>query len=175
MPGMPTSSTMSPGGSARASRSASAPLAASVQTMPPDLSWEATTMRTEGSSSTTRTCGAASATSRRSAATRTGPSTGLCSHDVPGPDRPSGYAGRDAVAVREWHLEPEGAADADLAVDADLAAVLLDDGLGDREPEPGAGPGGRLGVVDLLEPPEQPAQRLVGDPQDRNSTRLNSS
>jgi hypothetical protein len=60
----------------------------------------------------------------------------------------------------ERNDEPEGAALAGRALDADLAAHQQDQPLADRQPEPGAAVLAGHAVVGLLEGLEQPRLRL---------------
>src|SRR4051812_14228432 len=70
-----------------------------------------------------------------------------------------GAAGRDGPGEQE----AERRADADLALDAERAAVDPGDPLADREPQPEAAGRARADLVDAVEPLEEARQVLGGD------------
>ena len=73
----------------------------------------------------------------------------------------------DEVPLQAREPRGEDASLSKLALDRDTPAVLLDDLLGDGEPETGVPPGIRPGGIDAIESFEQTRLMLRGDPNSR--------
>ena len=73
----------------------------------------------------------------------------------------------DEVPLQAREPRREDASLSKLALDRDTPAMLLDDLLGDGEPETGVPPGIRPGGIDAIESFEQSWEVIRGDPNSR--------
>src|SRR5699024_10034477 len=96
----------------------------------------------------------------------------LCGAVRRGPPCPCGDG---SGAAHLGQPQGEGRALARQGPGGDLSAVVARDVLDDRQAQPGAAGGPGAGAVDPEEALEDAFQVLLGDAQDRKSTRLNSS